>query len=98
MTLAGRTNALPRTETVARALAWPSAWAVSRLLPSARPVTSKLAPCRPAGINTDDGTESTLASELPNCTLTPRSEEHTSELQSPCNLVCPLLLETKKDL
>src|SRR6516162_4429153 len=27
---------------------------------------------------------------------TPRSEEHTSELQSPCNLVCRLLLETKK--
>src|SRR5256885_9036277 len=26
-----------------------------------------------------------------------RSEEHTSELQSPCNLVCRLLLETKKD-
>src|SRR5256885_9501518 len=25
-----------------------------------------------------------------------RSEEHTSELQSPCNLVCRLLLETKK--
>src|SRR2546426_3384353 len=25
----------------------------------------------------------------------PRSEEHTSELQSPCNLVCRLLLETK---
>src|SRR2546426_1659535 len=25
--------------------------------------------------------------------LTPRSEEHTSELQSPCNLVCRLLLE-----
>src|SRR5256885_13308795 len=25
-----------------------------------------------------------------------RSEEHTSELQSPCNLVCPLLLENKK--
>src|SRR5256885_9795244 len=24
-----------------------------------------------------------------------RSEEHTSELQSPCNLVCRLLLETK---
>src|SRR5256885_7524632 len=39
----------------------------------------------------------------PNCkqpssyglTLT-RSEEHTSELQSPCNLVCRLLLEKKK--
>src|SRR5256885_9128295 len=27
-----------------------------------------------------------------------RSEEHTSELQSPCNLVCRLLLEKKKDL
>src|SRR5256885_3580221 len=26
-----------------------------------------------------------------------RSEEHTSELQSPCNLVCRLLLEKKND-
>src|SRR6266566_1834937 len=29
--------------------------------------------------------------------LDPRSEEHTSELQSPCNLVCRLLLEKKKN-
>src|SRR5256885_9616075 len=29
---------------------------------------------------------------------TTRSEEHTSELQSPCNLVCRLLLEKKKTL
>src|SRR5256885_2794513 len=29
-------------------------------------------------------------------TTQPRSEEHTSELQSPCNLVCRLLLEKKK--
>src|SRR2546426_1586973 len=29
-------------------------------------------------------------------TACPRSEEHTSELQSPCNLVCRLLLEKKK--
>src|SRR5256885_6435313 len=29
-------------------------------------------------------------------TLLERSEEHTSELQSPCNLVCRLLLEKKK--
>src|SRR5256885_16586305 len=29
--------------------------------------------------------------------LPPRSEEHTSELQSPCNLVCRLLLEKKKN-
>src|SRR3989454_8411942 len=34
-----------------------------------------------------------LGSEGP----TARSEEHTSELQSPCNLVCRLLLEKKKN-
>src|SRR5256885_13029541 len=28
--------------------------------------------------------------------IDPRSEEHTSELQSPCNIVCRLLLEKKK--
>src|SRR5256885_11322464 len=30
------------------------------------------------------------------CRPVGRSEEHTSELQSPCNLVCRLLLEKKK--
>src|SRR5256885_8581283 len=30
--------------------------------------------------------------------LRERSEEHTSELQSPCNLVCRLLLEKKKKI
>src|SRR5256885_6355440 len=30
------------------------------------------------------------------CGRPQRSEEHTSELQSPCNLVCRLLLEKKK--
>src|SRR5256885_12438905 len=30
--------------------------------------------------------------------LDDRSEEHTSELQSPCNLVCRLLLEKKKNI
>src|SRR2546426_3410115 len=40
----------------------------------------------------------------PNAAATPssetrrRSEEHTSELQSPCNLVCRLLLEKKKNV
>src|SRR5256885_2911529 len=34
---------------------------------------------------------SDVSSDLDN-----RSEEHTSELQSPCNLVCRLLLEKKK--
>src|SRR5256885_3093699 len=31
-------------------------------------------------------------------TVRRRSEEHTSELQSPCNLVCRLLLEKKKNI
>src|SRR5256885_9889629 len=33
-----------------------------------------------------------------NTRLPRRSEEHTSELQSPCNLVCRLLLEKKKTI
>src|SRR5256885_12449293 len=33
----------------------------------------------------------------PATTAKKRSEEHTSELQSPCNLVCRLLLEKKKN-
>src|SRR5256885_9325234 len=33
---------------------------------------------------------------LRRCAERERSEEHTSELQSPCNLVCRLLLEKKK--
>src|SRR5256885_12908803 len=40
-----------------------------------------------------------LAAQLPrrHAPVAPqRSEEHTSELQSPCNLVCRLLLEKKK--
>src|SRR5256885_5430475 len=39
---------------------------------------------RPSGESVDDGQHQV------------RSEEHTSELQSPCNLVCRLLLEKKK--
>src|SRR2546426_1804282 len=55
-------------------------------------------------------TTSSAVNGLPSCQVTPRlsrhvtdrpsrasrSEEHTSELQSPCNLVCRLLLEKKK--
>src|SRR5256885_10510580 len=40
------------------------------------------------------------SSNSPSFTLHPsgaRSEEHTSELQSPCNLVCRLLLEKKNN-
>src|SRR2546426_8111376 len=41
-----------------------------------------------------DGLVASLA--RPGANITGRSEEHTSELQSPCNLVCRLLLEKKK--
>src|SRR5256885_5900460 len=34
----------------------------------------------------------------PGLSVSGRSEEHTSELQSPCNLVCRLLLEKKKNI
>src|SRR5256885_7449764 len=39
---------------------------------------------------------STCAGSCHEACRTPRSEEHTSELQSPCNIVCRLLLEKKK--
>src|SRR5688500_8875276 len=50
--------------------------------------------------------ECTLGDALPGpgvhdpaiCVISTRSEEHTSELQSPCNLVCRPLLEKKKIL
>src|SRR5256885_13291396 len=44
---------------------------------------------RPAQEETHDEKSSASAAS--------RSEEHTSELQSPCNLVCRLLLEKKQD-
>src|SRR5256885_10015426 len=39
---------------------------------------------------------STRSTSPAKASLSGRSEEHTSELQSPCNLVCRLLLEKKK--
>src|SRR5256885_12948696 len=42
--------------------------------------------------NEDDGTVTVIDTQRV------RSEEHTSELQSPCNLVCRLLLEKKKKM
>src|SRR5256885_16935014 len=48
---------------------------------------------RPAVARHDGG----LNADVPAGGQRPRSEEHTSELQSPCNLVCRLLLEKKKN-
>src|SRR6266566_9795553 len=39
---------------------------------------------------------SAVPRSAPRAAVGGRSEEHTSELQSPCNLVCRLLLEKKK--
>src|SRR5256885_928005 len=44
------------------------------------------------------GAQSSCSSALTAVCSVSRSEEHTSELQSPCNLVCRLLLEKKKQL
>src|SRR2546426_12830211 len=43
-----------------------------------------------------EGKESLLVESSGPVSVLVRSEEHTSELQSPCNLVCRLLLEKKK--
>src|SRR2546426_6490432 len=57
----------------------------------------ELWPSRPSGSRTSWDGDFTKAEGAPwNGILDVRSEEHTSELQSPCNLVCRLLLEKKK--
>src|SRR2546426_8398185 len=50
----------------------------------------------PSAVVTDLRFVAVVAGPQRTCGLTRRSEEHTSELQSPCNLVCRLLLEKKK--
>src|SRR5256885_10209097 len=52
-----------------------------------------------AHIQAEDARKRAPAARVPRANATvagDRSEEHTSELQSPCNLVCRLLLEKKK--
>src|SRR5256885_10749252 len=50
----------------------------------------------PRSRRTGGSTTPPWRSSPPDARRPSRSEEHTSELQSPCNLVCRLLLETKK--
>src|SRR3989454_6506409 len=59
------------------------------------------ASCTATVTDTDSGTKTTPTgtvnwSSSDAAGAVQRSEEHTSELQSPCNLVCRLLLEKKK--
>src|SRR5690348_17871238 len=55
--------------------------------------------CRPAVANGDEFARGSAGRRLldpgPRCARERRSEEHTSELQSPVHLVCRLLLEKK---
>src|SRR5256885_10819154 len=63
------------------------------------PTSASNMACRIAGVGlvTVSLRRSIIASETPG-RLRSRSEEHTSELQSPCNIVCRLLLEINKDI
>src|SRR5438876_7402695 len=49
------------------------------------------------GAGTGPASITMTRSRAPTLTAGPRSEEHTSELQSPVHLVCRLLLEKKND-
>src|SRR2546426_6517793 len=64
----------------------------------ARQLGSTARPAAPdaRGAQPDRGGEPRRAVDRLERALVHRSEEHTSELQSPCNLVCRLLLEKKK--
>src|SRR6266566_3137598 len=80
-----RTKRLPRTPSTSRVTSAPSSTSSSRS--SLRPVRS--------GVDFGGAMRSNVP-PAPPAPSRPRSEEHTSELQSPCNLVCRLLLEKKK--
>src|SRR5205807_2983806 len=68
-------------------------WAGWRCLPSERLPAVSIAVGLPCSGRPRTGSRAgPLAFSIPSS----RSEEHTSELQSPCNLVCRLLLEKKK--
>src|SRR2546426_7521197 len=61
---------------------------------SARSVSSTGFACRPSPT---EGACIQINGRFGSRCAAARSEEHTSELQSPCNLVCRLLLEKKKN-
>src|SRR5256885_6849285 len=60
------------------------------------PYTTLFRSAVPAARNSSRPSGATRASSAVPSSHCTRSEEHTSELQSPCNLVCRLLLEKKK--
>src|SRR5688500_19499100 len=69
---------------------------------TARPATSCGSPGRCKGLPCNHAASTSwgvrpCAMDICDIRLSQRSEEHTSELQSPCNLVCRLLLEKKNN-
>src|SRR5256885_8550094 len=62
----------------------------------ARPARSTIAGTSLASAPTPQALRAPCSGPGVCCKTSVRSEEHTSELQSPCNLVCRLLLEKKK--
>src|SRR2546426_9021974 len=77
---------------------------ISRAPPGAPPSAARAAAEGEVGLGVQvepvgrAGREPRRASERDHGGIVGRSEEHTSELQSPCNLVCRLLLEKKKNI
>src|SRR5256885_11029440 len=61
------------------------------------PNTRAISSIRPGRATAAELTETLSAPARSASRTAPRSEEHTSELQSPCNLVCRLLLEKKEN-
>src|SRR5256885_5659812 len=61
------------------------------------PISATLLSVNQSGGNGSVNAEGEVESGTKASTAAKRSEEHTSELQSPCNLVCRLLLEKKKN-
>src|SRR5688500_19453326 len=63
-----------------------------KLFVTRKPLTARLSASVPLLASTPSGLAKTLLGPVEVWKIS-RSEEHTSELQSPCNLVCRLLLE-----
>src|SRR2546426_4624799 len=66
------------------------------LFRSQRPDHHRVQGCEGPGLRRSQ--ESAVGPRVQRGARIARSEEHTSELQSPCNLVCRLLLEKKKNI
>src|SRR5205807_5364307 len=64
-----------------------AAASLKQLISTAAVAHVQIYPIDVRGLEAPDGSDRSFGA---------RSEEHTSELQSPCNLVCRLLLEKKK--